>query len=144
MPLIQYPHPVLLQKTQKIKSADEAKFVFEVMIETLELDCTWAIPVGLAANQAMLARRAFIALGQPFFNPIILWRSAGWTKHEEACYSLKPHAKYMVRRHDSIDLQYQDLNMLWHIEHFEGKIAQVIQHEYDHLNGISLIKRQRL
>jgi peptide deformylase len=41
-----------------------------------------------------------------------------------------------VTRKDTITLQYRDENFTEHTETFDGLLARVIQHEYDHIEGI--------
>ncbi|HLT32846.1 MAG TPA: peptide deformylase, partial [Aquaticitalea sp.] len=53
----------------------------------------------------------------------------------EGCLSI-PDIREDVFRKPSITITYQDENFVTHTETFEGLIARVIQHEYDHIEGI--------
>jgi len=57
---------------------------------------------------------------------------------EEGCLSF-PGIHEKVSRKNKIRIQYLDENFVSHDEEYEGYIARVIQHEYDHLEGILFI-----
>ena len=52
-----------------------------------------------------------------------------------------PHVYARVERHDKIVIKYLDENWNEHTQKFSGFIARVIQHEYDHLEGIEFYDR---
>ena len=52
----------------------------------------------------------------------------------EGCLSI-PDVREDVFRQPKIKIQYQDENFETHVEEYEGLIARVIQHEYDHIEG---------
>jgi peptide deformylase len=54
--------------------------------------------------------------------------------YEEGCLSL-PGIREEVKRHERITLRYEDENGQLHTQTFDGMLARVIQHEYDHLEG---------
>jgi len=94
--------------------------------------------IGLAANQIGVARRIFIADGggglKVFINPRII-ESDGSAVSEEGCLSL-PEIYVDVRRESSLLMEYLDeKEEIVRIE-VDGLWARVIQHEYDHLEGI--------
>lgn len=93
--------------------------------------------VGLAANMVGARKRviAFDNNGTPMamLNPTIVDAQAPY-QTEEGCLSLpgtRPCTRY--RR---IRVRYQDLQLHWHEDAFSGFVAQIIQHEVDHCNGI--------
>ena len=53
----------------------------------------------------------------------------------EGCLSI-PNVREEVLRRSEIRIEYQDENFKKHIESFDGLIARVIQHEYDHIEGV--------
>ncbi|KAA6302492.1 MAG: Peptide deformylase [Candidatus Ordinivivax streblomastigis] len=59
---------------------------------------------------------------------------------EEGCLSI-PNIHEKVLRPGRIRIQYLDENLQAHDEVFEGYPARVIQHEYDHLDGIMFVDR---
>lgn len=93
--------------------------------------------VGMAANMIGVKRR-IVAFedGDKYtvmFNPEIIKRSGKYTT-EEGCLSLS--GVRPTERYKTIKVRYQDMNMKLHIKTYEGRTAQIIQHETDHLNGI--------
>ena len=55
--------------------------------------------------------------------------------YEEGCLSI-PDVRGDVSRPEQITIQYQDENFKTYTETFNGIDARVIQHEYDHIEGI--------
>ena len=60
-----------------------------------------------------------------------------WT-FEEGCLSI-PHIRENVDRHSTIRIKFQDLDFNTSEETFDGMTARVIQHEYDHIEGVLFI-----
>lgn len=100
--------------------------------------------IGLAANQINLDKRIFVikykSFKKAFYNPIILDISKNYAILVEGCLSL-PDVQVPVTRPKTIRVQYQDSYGHTHTEKFSGMIARIFQHELDHLNGITIIKR---
>ncbi|MCD8483667.1 MAG: peptide deformylase, partial [Verrucomicrobia bacterium] len=61
-------------------------------------------------------------------------------RHEEGCLSF-PGIRGDVDRPDALEMSFQDLNGGKHLLRASGWFARVIQHEYDHLQGILFIDR---
>jgi len=119
--------------------------------------------LGLAAPQLGLSIRLFIIDASPleedhpemkdfrrvFINAHIIERTGNPTLYNEGCLSI-PNIREDVERPDSVLIRYVDENFVPREERFEGIAARIIQHEYDHLDGIlftdliSPIKRQLL
>ena len=93
---------------------------------------------GLAANMIGVNKSiiAFFAAGVPvvMLNPRITAHSAESFETEEGCLSLSGVRRTV--RYRQITVEYQDLLMKKRRAVYSGYIAQVIQHETDHLNGI--------
>ncbi len=93
---------------------------------------------GLAANMigANKSIIAFFAAGVPvvMLNPRITAHSAESYETEEGCLSLTGVRK--TKRYHQITVEYDDMMMKRKRMVYTGFIAQVIQHEIDHLNGI--------
>ena len=93
--------------------------------------------VGMAANMIGVRKR-IIAVNMGFmnvamFNPRIVKKSGSY-RTEEGCLSLigvRPCTRYQ-----EIELEYQDMNWKKQRQKYTGWIAQIIQHEIDHCNGI--------
>ncbi len=106
--------------------------------------------VGLAAPQIGLGIRMFVVdsthmydnekdgIRRVFINPEMMDEyDDPWT-FEEGCLSI-PHIRENVERRSKIKIKYHDENFLTQIEDFDGMTARVIQHEYDHIEGILFI-----
>ena len=93
--------------------------------------------VGMAANMIGVKKRMIVvAMGfMPvvMINPEILSMS-GEYEAEEGCLSLTGTRK--TTRYRDIEVKYQDPMFKWQRQKFSGPIAQAIQHECDHLEGI--------
>jgi peptide deformylase len=107
---------------------------------------------GLAAPQIGKAIRIFVVdatsgadeepeladFKKVFINPEILELSDDeWTMNE-GCLSL-PEIREDVARPSTVKLKYYDENFNEHVEEFKGYAGRIIQHEYDHLEGILFI-----
>lgn len=103
--------------------------------------------MGIAANQMGILKRVVVidpSTGdnpQPILkiiNPEITWFSNEKTLWEEGCLSVPGYAG-KVERASRIKLRYEDENRTLHEKEFEGRLADCIQHEVDHLDGIVFI-----
>ena len=70
-----------------------------------------------------------------FINPVMVSETGQEWGFEEGCLSI-PGVREMVYRNENIVLRYEDENRQLHEESFSGMTARVIQHEYDHLEGV--------
>ena len=119
------------------------------LIEDMWITLAEAEGVGLAAPQIGKNIRLFIVDCTPwgedipeladfkrvFINAEIYERSEETSLFEEGCLSL-PGLHENVRRPVSIRMRYLDENFVEHDEEITGKPARVIQHEYDHIEGL--------
>ena len=142
-------HPVLVKKTSEINNLDNIdlkKIVYD-MSETM-LD---ANGIGLAAPQVHLTHRMFIYRNPDIedgekiqisvlINPIIKKISDEIEDDWEGCLSL-PGMSGLVRRYKKINYSAIDLNGQNISGAVEGLHARVIQHEFDHLNGVLFTSR---
>ncbi|MBR6172351.1 MAG: peptide deformylase [Eubacterium sp.] len=93
--------------------------------------------VGMAANMIGYRKRSII-VSTGFFdlvmnNPIILSKAEPY-ETEEGCLSLDGVRK--TTRYRKIEVRYQDVHFKEQRQSFNGFIAQIIQHEMDHLDGV--------
>lgn len=142
--------PVLEQLAEVIPTEaildDEHQELFRDMHEVL---ATQHNGVALAAPQIGISERVFIIA--PFLfdseeyqhlepqtvciNPRIVWHSKDQKKMEEGCLSI-PGVTGFVRRHTRATIEAQDINgRVFELEG-TGLLAQIFQHEIDHLDGI--------
>lgn len=95
---------------------------------------------GLAAVQLGYHKRVFVVWNSskncyvPFINPKIIQRDGGTYKAVEGCLSVE--GQHEVRRHKNITVMWYGRTGNRNTCRYSGYLAEVIQHEYDHLNGI--------
>ena len=93
--------------------------------------------VGMAANMIGVKKRIIVfaagTLIVPMINPVITKKKNSY-ETEESCLSLTGFRK--TTRYETIEVEYLDRNFKKHKETFNGFIAQIIQHEVDHCDGI--------
>mgnify|MGYP001068341177 CR=1 FL=1 len=75
------------------------------------------------------------AIKKVFINAKITEEKGDEWDFNEGCLSI-PDVREDVRRKNSITIEYFDENFIKHIDVFDGLVARVIQHEYDHINGV--------
>ncbi|MBN2571140.1 MAG: peptide deformylase [Ignavibacteriales bacterium] len=142
LPIAIYGDEILRKKAKEISNIDDnlVKLVKD-MFDTMRN----ADGIGLAANQVNIDRQIFIAdvsmlEGYEKFkpliaiNPKIISFSDEVVTIEEGCLSL-PTLRADVVRPAELKLKYLDLNEEEKEIEFEGFIARVIEHEFDHLMG---------
>jgi peptide deformylase len=99
----------------------------------------------MAAPQVGIVKRIIVMnLGaMPFalINPKVTWRSDAMQEVWDDCLSV-PHCVVRVQRHASISVQYQDeQGRLRHWQDLPADLAELVQHEIDHLDGILMTER---
>jgi peptide deformylase len=133
---------ILRQKSIKIDSLKESKLYFEELVENLKL---YSNGVGLALPQISIPKTAFIAkvndnIERYFINPKINYIGNKTKIYVEGCLSI-PGIYESVWRYEKVQIEYLDKKMKLKKEIFSGFNSILIQHEYDHLNGILFIDR---
>lgn len=146
LPIIAYGTKVLKLKAKKISiNYPNLKALIDDMFETMYE----ANGVGLAAPQVGKSIRLFIVDGSPFaeeddsmknfrkvfINPIILQESGQKWNFNEGCLSI-PSVREDISRLSKVRISYQDQDFNILEEEFDGTKARIIQHEYDHIEGI--------
>ena len=98
--------------------------------------------IGLSAIQIGIAKRVFVVGDpdypdevMPFFNPSIVDVFGNDTQYEEGCLSF-PGLFLKVKRPDCCRVRYANINGDIETNQFKGITSRVIQHEFDHLEGI--------
>jgi peptide deformylase len=145
-PVTAYGDPVLRKKAVAIdKDYEGLTDLVQNMFDTM-YHCAG---VGLAAPQIGKSIRLFVVDASPFtedeplaegfkkvfINAQILETDGKKWKFNEGCLSI-PGIREDVERKDTITIRYQDLNFETHTETYTGIRARIIQHEYDHIEGI--------
>ena len=70
-----------------------------------------------------------------FINPEIIKEEGDLWDYNEGCLSI-PTVREDVKRKSKITIRYLDENFKSHEQQFEGIKARIIQHEYDHIEGV--------
>jgi len=146
LPIVAYGDSVLRKVTDDIDPEEiDVKELSDNMFETMRN----ANGVGLAAPQIGKSIRIFIVDAGPmedekyvdfsavFVNPEILDEDGEDWDFEEGCLSI-PGIREDVRRREKVTIRYFDENWKEHEREFDGIVARIIQHEYDHLEGVLL------
>lgn len=153
LPIVAYGDPVLRKKCEEITAEyPELQTLISDMWETMYQ----ASGVGLAAPQIGRAIRLFVVDAGPFaedegldaaereqlqdfkrvfINARIETETGTKWAFNEGCLSI-PDIREDVSRMDTITITYQDEAFKTHTETFDGLLARVIQHEYDHIEGV--------
>lgn len=148
-PITVFGDPVLRKVTTDIDQSYEGlEKLAEDMLETMHN----AEGVGLAAPQIGLTVRIFVVDLSPlsddepeladfvkaFINPQIIEKTGDKVLMDEGCLSL-PGLREDVLRYNTIRIKYFDTNWQAHDEIYTGFTARVLQHEYDHLDGVMFV-----
>lgn len=118
-----------------VPATPEDKQIAVDLLETLKYNEEAC--VGMAANMIGISKR-IIAVNMGFmnmamFNPVIVSKKGPY-ETEEGCLSLIGQRK--TTRYEEIEVEYEDMQFKKQRQKFSGWIAQIIQHECDHLEGI--------
>ena len=154
-PIVSYGHSVLRKECEDINEREDLSELVKDMFETMYA----AKGVGLAAPQIGKAIRLFIVDATPFsegepdneiekidfaklatlkkvfVNPIIEDQMGQVWPFSEGCLSI-PGIREDVSRKSEIEISYYDENWNYKEEVFRGLSARIIQHEYDHIEGV--------
>lgn len=143
-PIVAYGHPILKkQATEIVKGEIDVEELSKDMFETMY----HASGIGLAAPQIGKSIRMFIADAAPledeeigdwkqvFVNPEIIEEFGDDWVFEEGCLSI-PNIREDVMRPEKLKIRYFDEKWEEHEEEYDGMQARIIQHEYDHIEGI--------
>lgn len=156
LPIVAYGDPVLKKEGVEIEEDYEG---LKELIENMWESMYNAHGVGLAAPQVGKSIRLFIVDASPFasdtdeeeepdpkaegledfkkvfINPIIEEEDGEDWAFQEGCLSI-PGVREEVYRKEKVTISYFDENFDFHEETFDGYAARIIQHEYDHVDGI--------
>lgn len=150
-PIVAYGDPILRKVAEPI-SADYPKLneIIQNMFDTMHR----SNGIGLAAPQIGLSIRLFVVDATPyenderdldgfkqvFINAQILEEEGKKWKCSEGCLSI-PGIREDVDRNPNITIRYMDENFIEHTESYTSMRARIIQHEYDHIEGILMTDR---
>ena len=153
LPIVAFGHPVLKKMCKNITSDYEN---LDLLIDNMWETMYAASGVGLAAPQIGISIRLFIVDASPFsedknltieereilskfkmvfINPELKATSDDLNTFNEGCLSI-PEIREDVVRENEIIVDYYDQNFNKHSLKLDGLRARVVQHEYDHIQGI--------
>ena len=152
-PIVAYGATVLKKKSENIS---EEYPNLSILIEDMRETMYASKGVGIAAPQIGLSVRIFVIDTKPFasddeldpaeaktleffkkvfINPQIIKEEGDSWSFNEGCLSI-PEVREDVNRKEKITIQYRDEKFKLHTEILDGLAARVVQHEYDHIEGI--------
>lgn len=149
LPVVAFGHPTLRKIADDIdKDYPGLDQFINDMFETMYS----SNGVGLAAPQVNRSIRLFVIDATPyaddfpgetdlkkvFINARIVEESGDEWAFNEGCLSI-PEIREDVLRKPELRIQYYDENFNFHDDRITGVLARVIQHEYDHLDGILFV-----
>ncbi len=151
LPVYVYGSPVLRKKAVAI---DQNYDGINTFIADLWETMYNSDGVGLAAPQVGKSIRVFVidstamvsddptiqTFKKAFINPKIIEKTGDESLFIEGCISI-PNIREEVSRPPQIRIQYYDENWGFHDDYFDGVPARIIQHEYDHLEGILFVDK---
>lgn len=142
MKVLQLGNDTLRQKAVQIEDInDDIRLLVKDMLVTMTVEDG----IGLAAPQIGQSIRLFVVkaddgIERTFINPQIIATSQETTSYEEGCLSI-PKTYEDVIRPETITVQAKNERGRRFTLEASGLLARVIQHEYDHLEGILFIDR---
>jgi len=140
------PDPILDQVAEPIGRIDgNIRALIIDMFDTMRA----ASGAGLAANQIGVLKRIFVLdlssyveeETKPYviINPEIIYSSEEIWVAEEGCLSFPTIKKISITRPENLELKYLDENGVAQEMKASGWLARAIQHELDHLNGVTMV-----
>ena len=125
---------LFLRRKSEPATKDDLQIGYD-LLDTLEFhreEC-----VGMAANMIGISKNVIIVNNGfrdiVMFNPVITKKEKPY-ETEEGCLSLTGVRK--TTRYDEIEIEYYDFSWTKHREKYTGFVAEICQHEVDHLNGV--------
>jgi len=142
--LIKYPNEILKRKTVDIPAVTpEVQKTILTLVETMYGNQG----IGLAANQVGLDWNLFVMVdpevpegGMAFVNPCLEDTYGEWDELSEQCLSV-PGVSGRIRRRNGVRIRYLDFRGEPQTRDFSGLPARIIQHEMDHLSGLTIVTR---
>jgi peptide deformylase len=150
--IAQLGKPVLREPAREI--ANPADPAVQALIEDMLATVADADGVGIAAPQVYEPLSLFIVASRPnpryphapamtptvMINPEIVWASPDTETMWEGCLSI-PGLRGLVPRHRRIGVRYLTRTGELREEEYDGFIARIFQHEFDHINGRVFLDR---
>lgn len=152
LPIYAYGNPILKRVAKDVAKEDEG---LDDLIANMWETMYNAEGVGLAAPQIGKSSRIFVVdtkqtyqeeedkakgIKEVFINAQKIVEEGEYWPYEEGCLSI-PHIRGEVERQKKLKLKYLNADFEEQVMTFEGINARVIQHEYDHLEGVLFLEK---
>jgi peptide deformylase len=143
--ILQLGDPLLRTVSAPVREAGLARLVLRDLDATLEeFRRTHGFGRGISAIQIGEAVRVIFLRfeGKPYelINPEYTFQSPETFELWDDCFSF-PDLMVRLRRHQRVDLKYQDVRGSWQELEARGELSELIQHEMDHLDGVLSMDR---
>lgn len=150
--IVQLGHPVLQQMAEPVADLEDPQL--QELIDHLIQTCIAANGVGIAAPQLGYSLRLLIVASRPnlrypqapimaptaLINPRLMTHSPDRVKGWEGCLSV-PDRRGYVPRYREVEVEYTDRAGRQQQVVWQGFVARIFQHEYDHLQGKVFLDR---
>ncbi len=150
--IAQLGNPIIRFTAKEVKDIKDVKI--QELIDSMIATCVDSSGVGIAAPQVYEDARIFIVASTPsdrypkapkmpptaIINPKIISYSKKTKKDWEGCLSI-PGIRGLVPRHTSVKVEFFDREGKKQSKTFKDFVARIVQHEYDHLDGIVFLDR---
>ena len=141
--IIKEGHPTLRLKAKEVTDEDLQSSEFQAFLDDMATTMKASRGVGLAAPQVNVSKRIFVMEnawgGTPLthvLNPVVTYyKDKGMKSSTEGCLSI-PGRRFSVPRYKELHIDYFDREGNPISEDVKGFEAIIIQHEFDHLEGI--------
>ena len=149
MEITKVPDKILAKKMEEVAIADIKNGLYKELVSEMKKAMAENNGVGLAANQINKDLAIFVvdaktanAFKAPevYFNPEITEYSKDIDETEEGCLSV-PDYWTPIKRSKKIKIKFIDENGIKQKIKAKGFLARVLQHETDHLNGLTIKER---
>ena len=126
---------ILKQKSEQFVLGED-DYLIQDMLDTANAhkdNCA-----GLACVQIGIPKRVILVKQNgdfvPFINPRVIKKSSQTYVAREGCLSLDGYR--VVQRHNSVKVMWTTQNGKTKVQEFKGVVAEILQHEIDHCNGV--------
>ncbi|NEP62076.1 MAG: peptide deformylase [Symploca sp. SIO2G7] len=150
--IAQLGNPILRQQAQLVDNPSDKHL--QQLIDKLITTVIKKNGVGIAAPQVSQSYRLFIVASRPnlryphapvmeptaMLNPKIIAHSQDMVKDWEGCLSI-PGIRGLVPRYRSVEVEYTSRDGKLQRQELTDFVARIVQHEYDHLDGIVFLDR---
>lgn len=143
MEILLWPNPKLKQVCEPVIGLDELKKA-EAFAQQMIVAASKSGGIGLAANQVGDSARIIVANSggewHTFINPRIVKFTGDWKVMVEGCLSIPGYFE-QVKRNTSVLFEYTDPSDATVVDTAEGRLAHILQHEIEHLDGKMFIDK---